>query len=152
MPSCERSRKISAYHDGELPTEEGRELEGHIQQCPHCARELEWFRSLSGLFAAAGMPEMSSDALDRLHGRIGSVREVFVLRMAEKLMAAAATLLVGCAIWFWQTARVEDSWTAAPERWEIAAVSLQTEAAEASAEDMLAQWIVSDLSRENERD
>ena len=153
MSSCEHSRKMSAYHDGQIPAGERRDLEEHMRECSSCAQELEQLRSLSRLFAAAEMPEMSSDALERLHSSVGSVREVFVLRTAQRLMAAAAMLVVVCAGWFWQTARVQDSGTEALEGWEIAAVSPQMEApAEASAEETLAQWIVSDLAWENGSD
>ena len=153
MASCERSREISAYYDGELTTEERRDLEEHVRECSSCARDLEQLRRLSGFFAAAEMPGMSSDALDRLHSQVGSVREVFAVRMAERLMAAAAMLLIVCAVWFWQATGVQDSRGEGLEGWEIAAVSLQAEApAEVSAEEMLARWMVSDLARENGND
>jgi len=136
-----------------LRAEERRELEEHIRECSSCARELERLRSLSRLFAAAEMPEMSSDALERLHGGVGSVREVFVLRMAETLIAAAAMLLFVCVVWFWQTARVQGSGPQRLEDWEIAAVSMQREGRpEASAEEMLAQWMASDLAGRNGSD
>lgn len=153
MPSCEYNHKISAYHDGELPTEERRDLKEHIQECSSCAQELQELRSLSRFFAAAEMPGMSSDALDSLHRHVGSVRDVFVLQMAERLMTAAAALLVVCAVWFWQTARVQDSGTRGLEVWEIAPISLQTGMpAASSTEEMFARWIVWDLSRENGSD
>ena len=153
MPSCEHNGKISAYHDGELPMEECRDLEEHIRSCPACAQELEQLGSVSRLFAAAEMPEMPSDVVERLHSRIGSVREVLVLRMAERLMTAAATLLVVCTVWLWQTGKVQDFGTERLEDWEIAAVSARADApAEASAEEMLAQWMASDLARENGSD
>jgi len=153
MSSCEHSRKISAYHDGELPREQRRDLEEHIRECSSCGRELERLRVLSGFLAAAEMPGMSSDVLDRLHGSVDSVQEVFVLRMAERVMAVAATLLVVCAVWFWQIERVQDTDADGLEGWEIAAVWPQTEApAEVSAEEMLAQWMASDLARENGSD
>jgi len=147
MPPCEHNRRISAYHDGELRGEERRELEEHIRECSSCARELERLRSLSRLFAAAEMPQMSSDVLDRLHGGVGSVREVFALRTAETLMAGAATLLFVCIVWFWQTAGIQGSGPQRLEDWEIAAVSMQAdERAEASDEEMLARWMASDLA------
>ncbi len=153
MTACEHNRKISAYHDGELPGEECRDLEEHIRECSTCAQELEQLRSLSRLLAAAEMPGMSSDVLERLHSSVSSVREVFVLRTAERVMTVAAALLVVCAVWFWQTAGALDSGIERLEDWEIAAVWPQTEApAEASAEEMLAQWMVLDLSQENGSD
>ena len=151
MASCERNRKISAYHDGELPAEECRELEEHIRQCSSCAQELGRLRSLSGFFAAAEMPRVPSDALDRLHGAVGTVKDVTVLRLAERLMAAAAVLLVVCAVWFWRTGTAKETGIGWLQDWEIAAVSVQAPA-EASSDEMLTRWIVSDLSRENGSD
>ena len=153
MPACEHSRQLNAYHDGERSREECAVLEEHLRQCPSCTQELERLRRLSGLFAAAQMPEISSDALGRLHGGVSSVRDVSVLRTAESLMTIAAALVVVCAVWFWQTAGVPDPAAEALEGWEIAAVSFQSEAAgEASADEVLTQWIVEDLSRENGHD
>jgi len=124
-----------------------------VRRCPSCARELERLRALSETLGAAFVTEMPAGALDRLHGRVGSVREVFVLRTAARVMAAAATLLVACAVWFWQADRIPEQDGRPPESWEIAAVSLQAGApAEAGVEALLTQWIVSDLSRENGRD
>ncbi len=153
MAACEHNRRLNAYHDGELPREECIFLEEHLRQCPSCARELEQLRRLSGLFTAAEMPEMPSHALGRVHGGVRSVREVSMLRLAQRLMTAAATLLVLCAVLFWQTAGFQIPRTEAPERWEIAAVSPQAEArAEVSDEELLGQWIVWDLARENGSD
>ncbi len=153
MRACERSRRLNAYHDGELSGEECAVLEKHLRECPSCAQELTRLRRLSGLFAAVEMPGISSDVLDRLRGRVGAVRDVSLLRTAGSLMTVAAALLVACVVWVWQTARVPDSGVEASEDWEIVAVSFQSEApGEASAEEMLAQWIVSDLARENGSD
>jgi len=152
MPSCEHNRKIGAYHDGELPAEERRGLEEHIRGCPSCAREFEQLRSLSRLLAGAELPEMSPDAMDRLHEGVGAAGEVFVFRTAERLTAVAAALLAVCGIWLSQTVGGRDA-AAGVEAWEIAAVSPQTEAlTEASADEMLARWMVSDLARENGSD
>lgn len=44
---CERVRmRLSAYMDGELDTELGREIAGHLKQCRECQEELE---ELSGV-------------------------------------------------------------------------------------------------------
>ena len=153
MASCEHNRRIGAYHDGELGAQERGQLEEHIRGCPSCARELEQLRCLSGLLAAAELPQMSPDAMERLHEGVGAAGEVFVLRTAERLTAVAAALLAVCGIWLWQTAGGRDAGAEGVEAWEIAAVSPQTGAlAEAGADEMLVRWVVSDLARENGSD
>ena len=117
MSPCEQSRKISAYHDGELSGEQRRHLEEHIRKCSPCAQELEELRSLSRLFAAAEIPEMSFDAMDRLRRSVGFPRQMYALRTAETLMRAAAALLIVCAVWFWQTANHRDPGAEGLQRW-----------------------------------
>ena len=73
MLFCENSRKVSAYHDGELSGDERRLMEEHLGRCASCARELEQLRSLSRLLAAATMPEMPVSARERLSRTVGDV-------------------------------------------------------------------------------
>ncbi len=153
MPACERSRRLSAYHDGELPAEERRGLEEHLRQCPSCAQELQQLRSLSGLFAAVEMPGMSSDALGRLHSSVGSIREGLTVRMAGVLAAAAAAVLLVSSVWLcqgWLRPGSDVGWVPA---WERVAVTPQVDVPSgAGAVTQLAQWIVEDLSLENGHD
>ncbi len=151
MSVCEHSGRLNAYHDGELPLEERRALEEHIGRCPSCAREFEQLRSLSRLFAAVEMPEMSSDALGRLHRNVGSIRERLVVRMAGVLTAAAAAVLLICGVWLWRSWAAQELYE--DPVWEVAAVTLQLDVSPSGNGEMpLAQWIVDDLSRENGHD
>lgn len=150
MSDCKHSRFLSAYHDGELPSEECRRLEDHLRECPACARELERLKSLSRLFAAAPMPEMPADALERVHRRVAAARNGVVMRMAEVFTAAAAAVLVACVGWLWQVSRMSEAQAQPVEPWERTAITLRTELpAGAGTELQVVQWVVEDLSREN---
>lgn len=150
MPACERSRQLSAYHDGELAAEERVELEAHIGQCASCARELERLRRLSGFLATASIPEMRTGFMDRLHSGVRSARDVVVVQMAVRLMAVAAAVLVVCVLCLWQLNGAPRANGGLNGGWEMVALTLQVAApVETSAEEQLAQWIVDDLSREN---
>ncbi len=153
MPDCEHSRRLSAYHDGELLPEECRDLEEHIRHCPPCARDLERLRSLSMVFGSAEMPGMSPDAFERLHSSVGSIREGLTVRMAGVLTAAAAAVLLVCSVWLWQARVTQESYVGGGPAWEGAAVRPQLAVSpSADGEMQLAQWIIEDLSRENGHD
>ena len=153
MSVCKYSRQLNAYHDGELSSAALAELEKHLEHCPSCTEELERLRHLSQLLAGVSIPEMSAGVPARLHGAIGSVREVVVVRMAERLIAVAATVLVVCGLWLWHANGASRPYDGPLEGWEIAAMTLEVvDAPDVSPEELLTQWIVTDLSRENESD
>ena len=153
MSVCKYSRQLNAYHDGELSSAALAELERHLESCPPCTEELERLTHLSQLLAGVSIPEMSAGVPARLHGAIGSVREVVVVRMAERLIAVAATVLVVCGLWLWHANGASKPYDGPLEGWEIAAMTLEVvEAPDVSPEELLTQWIVTDLSRENGSD
>ena len=150
MPSCEFDRRIGAYHDGELPVGQRRDIEEHMRHCPACARELRRLVALSRFFSAAGTPQMPSDALARLHRTIDSVPERIVIRTAAVFAAAAAALLLARSVWLWQTSSGPPSYPTSVPAWERVAQTPQADVlADAGAESRLAEWIVEDLSLEN---
>jgi len=154
MSACEHHRRLSAYHDGELPAAECGALEEHLRQCRSCAQELEQLRGLSGLFAAVEMPEMSSGALNRVHGNVCATREGITARLAGALTAAAAAVLLVCSAWLWRETWVrEETDDGSPRAWERTALTLQLDvSSSANGQMQLAQWIVEDLSLENGHD
>lgn len=60
------TERLDAFADGELPPDEVREVERHLQSCTECARELTLIRELGG-----AMRESMSQAPDRsIWGRV----------------------------------------------------------------------------------
>ena len=150
MPACKLNRLVSAYHDGELATAERLHVEAHLGQCSSCTRELERLRGLSRLLGSAVRPAMPAGLLSRLHSHVGSTRDTVLLHMGQALAAAAAAVLVACAVWFWQGPNARMSRTQPDTLWETAAVTPSWDTVlDSGAEPQLAQWIVEDLSREN---
>mgnify|MGYP006279645825 FL=1 len=150
MRKCEYAEKISAAYDGELPEGELRELEQHAEQCAYCRRELRQMRTLSELLGEVETPSISSDFLASLHDNVPEANpHRVVLRTARRLMAVAATILLCSVLWLWQfeaTANVTDS---VPAQWERVVLAHEnTGLSESSHEELLAHWIVEDLSGE----
>jgi len=124
MASCENERKLSAYHDGELPAPEAAELEQHLARCETCAAELRNLRAMSRLLSSAvDVQQVPPGAMDRWRRSVRPGRDRVILRMTEMLSAAAAAILLVCSAMLWQ------QWNTAarPARqsspsWEIVAV------------------------------
>jgi len=149
---CRYRQKLSSYHDGELSESELAELELHLARCRGCSEELEQLKKLSGLLKAAYLPGMPDGALARLHSRLGSAREAVVVQLAERLIAVAATVLVVCGLWLWQANGLRRPYEVSLGGWEVAAMTLGVEDAQhVSPEELLTQWIVTDLSAEEEK-
>ena len=150
MSECEQARRLSAYHDGEISGPEREALEAHLRQCPACAAELSRLHKLSRLFAAAERPQMSPAAVARLRRATDAVVTADLGRMAKELMAVAASILIVCSLWLWQS-RGQAEPTEPIPAWETAAVTYQGTPATAS-DEQLARWIVLDLERKNGHD
>lgn len=149
MGGCTYQSRLAAYHDGELPPERRREVQEHVAGCPACAAELERLRAVSRLLQSARAPAMPEDMAGRLHEALVPARERGIIRICRAVSLAAAALLVVCGAWL-LTGRPDGAASAGPlAEWEVAAVTLDPELAQASAEEATALWLVSDLSREN---
>jgi len=95
--SCEYSRDLHAWHDGELSDSAQRRIEAHVAECEQCRQELRELQSLSRVLAAMQRPTMPQDAKQRLGDSL-LIGQRSLLRMAELLSAAAALILaVGLA-------------------------------------------------------
>jgi anti-sigma factor RsiW len=149
--SCKQTARVGAYHDGELPAEEARRMQDHVGVCAACAEELEQLRKLSRFLASAPMPQIAPDALERLHGGVGMVRESVIIRLAGALTAVAACVLAVCTIWLWRvSATSPGTYSDRSLAWENAARGRETEVvAVEDAQEQFARWIVEDLSGEN---
>lgn len=100
METCPYSPQISAYHDGELAGEARRQLEEHLgSACPACAAELEQWRRLSAVIAAAPIPHLPEAARQHLYQLAPTVREAGFIRLAEWTTALAASVLIAVSTW-----------------------------------------------------
>ncbi len=97
---------LSAYADGELPPEEGRRVEAHLQRCTECARELAMIRTLGGAMRAMRPPQRRESVWEGVHRRI--TRPVGWLLLLAGLILWAVLALIG---WFRQELTLE--WLAA---------------------------------------
>jgi len=150
MASCSRERELEAYHDGQLEREARRDIECHIERCPHCARELAQLRRLSGVIKAAPMPAMPAGTLDLLYGRLDAARQQDVLRLGELLAAAALVICLASLAALWGMGRGNAPEVAFGQEWERAAVTLRVEdAALDEPEIQLAQGLFTSLRPEN---
>jgi len=150
MSECERAQRLSACHDGEVSEAERASLEAHLHQCPACASELARLGKLSHLLSTAPRPEMSAEALARLHRAADDMYMADLGRMAKALMAVAASILLVCAVWLWRSHASGEPIEPIPA-WETAATAHEATLATAS-DEQLAQWIVLDLERKNGHD
>lgn len=149
MAECKYGEWLTAYHDGELTSKRRRELERHLEECSSCAAELEQLRALSGLLGQAEVPALSEDALARFHRAVPAARERGIVRLCRNVALAAAALLVICGGLLWYDAANQADASTAPAAWEVAAVTLDADAAEAETGETFALWALTDLSREN---
>ena len=151
MAACREGRRSMRYHDGELPPEERRRFEGHLADCPECARELERLRAVSRLLEAVPAATIPYGALGRLHANLGNARERVIIRICRPVAIAATALLAVCALWLWQADSNGSLERAAPASWELAAVTLDTELTQTGSWDGLALWTAGDLAGEDSR-
>lgn len=149
MSDCEYKRKVGSFYDGELPRQEERELADHLRGCAECTAELERIRKLSSVLRTARLPGVPTAALSRAHNRVWAASRLpvmMMLHLARRMALSAAVLLVVCALWLWQLHGAE-----APEDWENTLLAGETEMlAEASQNELMARWIVEDLSETEE--
>ena len=150
MMECKHAQQMSAYHDGEIPEPSRAALAEHVRGCPVCAAELSRLDRLSRLIRTAGRPEMSPQALERLHRSVDLQPKVALLRMAEAFTAVAAAILLFSGVCLWRISAASASAEQIP-LWETVAIAPQDLSA-AAAQEQLAQWIVQDLSRKNGHD
>ena len=126
MADCEYQVKVHAYHDGALPPADRQRVEVHLRACPACARELEGLRRMSELFASARLPELSPEALQRLHRSKVVALEPALVRTSEFFAAAAAAILLVCAAWLWRASAPQE--LAAMPSWQEVPVTYQVDA------------------------
>ena len=153
---CELEHFLTAYHDGELPERQRRELAEAVVLCPTCAKALREIDELSQAFASMRSiprPTLSADSMVQLHEHVDAMTsDRSLLRLAEALSGIAAVLLVAATIWMTQA---RSSATTEPETsWQAEAIALQQQPQPADESQQLArtgnvetaEWIVAGLS------
>lgn len=144
MSTCQQLPMVHAYHDGQLPARQAAAVERHVEQCPVCAAELAWLGEVRRQMLAAASMSMPRDVMTGLQRRLAREPYRPALRLAWRLTAAAAVVLLACLP---RLAGSHAGVTAAPPAaWEIAALSPGAEFGLATEEQVLARWIADDLA------
>ena len=149
MNDCEQAFLLNACLDGEMTPQDRDLFERHLRQCPQCAADLERLRKLAEAIgtAARTRPAMPPEAIARLHRSIDRLPSAGVVRLAEKLAAVAAMILMACSVSLLRQSPAQAAASGAPA-WEAeSAAQLASEPAAAGSEELLARWMVQDLSR-----
>lgn len=84
--------RIGAYVDGELTTEEAREIETHLRACTECARELASIRAMGGAMRATASESPRRSVWAAVHRRI--TRPVGWLLFVAGVAVVAALALI----------------------------------------------------------
>ena len=149
MNECDRTRRVGAYHDGELTAVEGERLESHLGGCPPCRAELRAVTEVSALLRTTAAAEAPAGLLERLHAAVAALRDRLIRRFAYRVAAVAAAVLIACTVWLWRADATETASTRAWEWERIALGSGETRPREPI--DQLTFLITQDLA-ENDRD
>ncbi|MCL2645883.1 MAG: anti-sigma factor [Phycisphaerales bacterium] len=155
------SNRLSAYLDGQLPSDLRAQVETHLAECPDCSRELTALRQTSAVLQQLPLTAPSPVLLERLHASIESAvrRPVIAMERFIGLLSgiAACLALVGCLLLMQphvtapivSTASVISSVPAAPAVWERDAVQLADESLDNTPETAMGQWMIASLSAHN---
>jgi anti-sigma factor RsiW len=153
LKTCEHTPQIHAYYDGQLSPEAVEQVQAHLQSCPVCAAEYEALNQVSNLFSDESLPEMTPLMLAQVHQRVdqrmNARLEHGVMRLAQWLSAAAATILVVSSLQlaFMQNSANADATPNLALQMTTAMLSQDALMGETvSEEQSVAAWIVADLS------
>lgn len=144
---CEHLDKVGAYHDNELNEADRLAMAEHLKRCTECSSELQSIQAISTAAKRLVIPELSAQALSRIHKAVDAAPANSIRRMAMELTAVAASILLGCGVWLWLSGAGFESVNTAMPIWEASAVQRPNETAAGSTEDQMAMWIVDDLSQ-----
>jgi hypothetical protein len=101
----EVQKRLSAYHDGELPQDQAAEIAVHLADCSSCAAELASFGRLSQMSRRLTDPpvptHMWEELEDKLRGKSGLTAiqaRIVTNRTPGRFFATAATILIATGI------------------------------------------------------
>jgi anti-sigma factor RsiW len=87
-------QQLSAYHDGELPSDERSALAAHLAWCHACLKRIDQLTQMSSLLAGSSPNGISQIALRRLHAKLDEVMERGLIRWAWEVSGIAAAILI----------------------------------------------------------
>lgn len=146
METCSYSLQLSAYHDGELPSQQRDALERHVADCAACAAELEQYRRLSALLAAAPLPRLGDESRQELYALAPQVEEAGYLRIAKWTTAMAASVMLAASVWVMSHQPGTQAFSNVPSAWEQDAINPPTDA---SGDPRFAELVMNGLSTDN---
>ena len=146
MDTCSYGCQLSAYHDGELPSEQRERVERHLAGCAACAADLEQYRRLSTLLAAAPRPHLTSEKKQDLYALSPQVEEAGYLRIAKWTTAMAASVMLAASVWVMSHQQQTQPFSNVPSAWEQDAINPPTDA---SGDPRFAEMVVKGLSTDN---
>ena len=136
MADCEFRSRLGVYNDGELPRQEARRLERHLERCASCAAELDEVRRLSNLFGTFAEQPVDDAVVTDFHRIVDELedRQASILRIGKLLTGLAASGLIVASAWRLETplprpppqALVVKAHAPAPQ-WERLAMTLRVD-------------------------
>jgi anti-sigma factor RsiW len=144
MNDCPRAQQLMAYGDGELSAADRREFQRHLPQCESCSSELPRLERLAGELCQMPQPAVPRAMVQRLHQSVDRLQSRGTIRLAEVCTAVAAMVLLACMLNFSDQAAALPS---PPSSFDIEAmVQEPSEPPSTASGDVLASWMVQDLS------
>lgn len=106
MSQCSYQISLDAYHDGQMPPEQARELERHLPGCAACSAELTRLSQLSQLLIATRPEGIRPDELTRAHEAVKEIEHSAtddrgIIRLMAGLSAVAASVLIISGAWLY---------------------------------------------------
>jgi len=145
MSICPYNQHLCAYHDGELSAEMRQDIENHLPKCAACWAELEQFRRLSAVLAAAPVPRLSARQKQDLYALSPSVGEAVYLRIAKWTAAVAASVMLAASLWVLVKQGTTQPAADATSHWLQVAVN-PPQSADPQSDAPLPDWVESNLS------
>lgn len=149
MNTCELTRRVGAYLDGEMSAEEVGRMGEHLASCGQCAAERVRLEEISKGIGGLRFEPIDPEAVERIHRAVESAGSIRAMaRLVESLSALAAGLALAVGVWSAMFSGHGVRAMASLPAWEQAAISSGGgEAGGATGEEpAMADWMVKDLS------
>jgi len=153
VTECIKTKTLSRYYDHELSSIERLEFEYHLTACTQCREATESYTELSRLFTSDAQPELSNEAMGRIHSGLSALQHNGLRAIAKSLATAAVFLLIAGGIFASQPRGGSISQEPLGVDLVEATGLLQADETElADAETEFAEWMVVTLSQGDEDD
>lgn len=111
---CPTPQQLSAFHDGELPSDVRAAIAGHLEFCDPCIGQLQSLRQMSGLFSAVAVDRLSQISWHRLHAKVDAMLERGLVRWAWEVSGIAAAILIAASVCLGQLSEPSSATAAVP--------------------------------------